>query len=285
MKRETLRSTRHHRTMIAMGTLLVMALPAQAAVTAGTASGLGLNVDVSALALVTLGVGPLAQVAVTSPAPDNQSAGVLSVSETVLLGSVVANNGVDNAIVGSALSDVTGVGISGLSEGSATTNNLGITVIPEVLFLTPAFLTLTSTTIGSTSTSSGQFGALGSVGTTVLENLSISVGGIVIAIAANPAPNTTLDLAASGVTDAGILANLSIILNEQILTGDGSTSTGITTNALRISIGALNFGGVSGLNGDIIVGQSTSTLTAIPEPTVPMALLLAPVALLFRRRR
>lgn len=269
-----------------VGTILCTGA-ASAAVTAGTGGGLGLSVDVSVGGIVGLGVGPLSEVDVISPTPDSLSTSVVSVNQSALvLGGVTAQNGVDAAIVASASSDVTGLSNTGTATGSATTNNLGITLIPGVT-LVPDLLTLSSTTIGSTTTSSGSHGSLSSSGTVNLEGLAIEVDGISLNLDSSPSPNTIVDLLASGVTDPGILANLTIILNEQIPTGDGVGATGMTTNALRISLGALDIGLPGGvLESEIIVGQSSSSLTAtIPEPSLLGLMSALPVLFMFRRRK
>lgn len=271
-------------TTVAIGAgALLSAAPAGAAVLTGTASGTGLEVDVVALGLLGLQVGPAATAQVSSPTADSQSGSVLSVNESVLLASVAAENGAVNALNASASSDVTGLANTGLSTGSSSVNNLAVTVVPEVLFVTPSLLSITSSTIGSTSTSSGEYGALVSTGTSVLEGLAISVAGISVTIPLNPEPNTVLVLAGLGI-DSGIVAGLSIILNEQTVTGNGIGGTQITTNALHITLDALQLGLVSGVDGDIIVGSSSSSLTAIPEPSV-FALVGAASLALVRRRR
>ncbi len=253
------------------------------AVILGTASGTDLQVAVSALSLVTLAVGPLAHAQISSSAPGSQVDGVLSVNELKIIGGVSAENGTNNALVASAFSNVTGIATTGLTIGAATTHNLGITLIPGILF-TPDFLNITSTTIGSTSTSSGQYSALTSVGTSVLEGLMISVSGVNITIPLNPAPNTLLVLAGLGL-DSNIVANLSIMLNEQLPTGNGTDLSGITTNALHISIKALNLSLVTGLNGDIVVGKSSSSLAAIPEPSALVMVAGGVAGCMISRRR
>ncbi|MGJ8695324.1 MAG: hypothetical protein ACSHYF_03340 [Verrucomicrobiaceae bacterium] len=256
-----------------------------AAVIAGTGSGMGLSVEVAVGGVTGITVGPEAQIQVTSPGPDSLNASVLAVNETVtMLGSVGAQNGVDNAIVGSAFSDVTGVGTTGNSSGSSTVHQLGITLVPGVA-LTPDFLSLSSTAISSTTSSTGQFGALSSTGSVVLTDLVIVVDGVTLALASNPPPNTIVDLAASGITDTDILANLTIILNEQVATGDGLESTGLTTNALRISLGAIDLGLPGGnVVSEIIAGQSSSSMSAVPEPSVFALLAFFPGMMLLRRR-
>lgn len=76
-------------------------------------------------------------------------------------------------------------------------------------------------------------------------------------------------------------------MNEQILTGNGSTATGLTTNAIHIQLNALNLGGLLGLvNSDIIISQSDSSLiAAVPEPGTLGLFAGLPLLALLRRRR
>lgn len=262
---------------------LILTSQLYGAVIFGTASGTDLRVVVSALSLVTIAVGPLAEAQISSSAPGTQIDGVLSVNDLKVIGGVSAQNGTNNALVASAFSNVTGVATAGLTTGAATTHNLGITLIPGISFI-PDLLNITSATIGSTSTSSGQYSALSSVGASILEGLMISVSGVNITIPLNPAPNTLLVLAGLGI-DPNIVANLSIMLNEQLPTGNGIDTSGINTNALHVSINALNLGLITGLNGDIVVGKSTSSLTAVPEPSA-LAIVMSGIAgCMIKRRR
>ncbi|GAA5481019.1 hypothetical protein Hsar01_00224 [Haloferula sargassicola] len=254
-----------------------LAPTAHAAVTAGTSSGVGIDVGVSALSLVDLDVGPLAQSSGTAPAAYSTTNFVATVNSSVVLGSVAATDDGDGAINTSASSDVDGSSGAKLATSNATVNGLGVTLIPGIV-LTPDFLSITSDTITSTSSSSGDFGSLVSTGSAIIENLSITIAGTDLLVGINnPSPNTV-------IVDAGGIAGLTIVLNEQIPSGDGISSTGMTTNALRVSLDAITVGAVSGLTGDIVIGQTTSGLAAVPEPAVSLLGGLGLIGLLRRRR-
>ncbi|MCW1926164.1 hypothetical protein OKA05_26640 [Luteolibacter arcticus] len=254
------------------------ALPCQAVVTFGTSSGTGIDVDVSALSLADLEAGPLGTSSGTAPAMYATTNSVLTVNVSAVLGSGAATDDGDGAINSSANSNVDGFAGTRLASGTSTINGLTVLLVESVL---PGdLLNITATTLGSTSTSSGDFGVLGSVGTSVFQDLNITVGGnaIFVNIDSSPAPNTIL-------LDAGGIIGLTIVLNEQIATGDGISGTGLTTNALHVYLNAVNFGAVSAITGDIVVGQSISGLGAIPEPGIAVMGVLSGMLLMGRRRR
>jgi hypothetical protein len=258
---------------------LATVTPGSGVVTAGASSGVGINVEVSAVGLATLDVGPLGTSSGTAPAPYSTSNSVVSVNTSVVLGSVAATDDGDGAINSSASSNVDGLGGARTASGSSTVNGLTIVLVDGVL---PAddLLNITATTLGSTSTSTGDFGALGSLGTSVIQDLNITVGGqaIYVNVDSSPAPNTTL-------VNAGGIIGLTIVLNEQIAGGNGTSSTSLTTNALHVYLSGVNFGGVTGIAGDIVIGNSFSQLAAIPEPSVAALAGLVGLVTLRRRRR
>ncbi|WFB37122.1 hypothetical protein P3T73_05040 [Kiritimatiellota bacterium B12222] len=232
-------------------------------VISGSSSGTGLDIDVTAAGLLTVDIGPFAQSSGSAPSAydlDNEFLGV-DVDVGILVVEV-AHVGADT-INTTASSTVDGSTGSKNAIGSSTVSGVDVTLIPAVdqIFPLPDFndlLSITATTIGSTSTSSGDYGSLGSVGTSVLENLDIKVDGVSLVLDADPEPNTSV------IVDAGGIAGLDIYLNEQIAIGDGITSSGIRTNALRIELDAITFGLVSALDSNIIIGQSES-LIVVPE--------------------
>ena len=63
----------------------------------------------------------------------------------------------------------------------------------------------------------------------------------------DPAPNTRMDLPGVGY----------VVLNEQIPTGDGVTSSGITVNMIHVVLQQVGLGGVQ-TTGNIVVGSASS---------------------------
>jgi hypothetical protein len=89
----------------------------------------------------------------------------------------------------------------------------------------------------------------------VLDDLQIKILGITVPdLPSNPPPNTSIDLAALGIADA------SLVLNEQTASGDGTTSGGLATNALHLSLDAV--GGL--ISADVVIAHGDSLL-ACPD--------------------
>lgn len=147
-------------------------------------------------------------------------------------------------------------------DGAATVNQLDVTIVGDLLI---PLIALTATTVQSTAQVTGDCSTdtLMRVGTSTLTNASISVsGGMAVAIAANPTPNTTLL--------AGTLGPLgiTITLNEQIPTGDGTTFAGLTVRAIHINL-SVDLGLLGALTGDIIIAESQAELVC--DDSLPTA--------------
>ena len=90
--------------------------------------------------------------------------------------------------------------------------------------------------VQSAATISGSCGTMTATGTTTLVGSSVSVLGLPpLMVPVNPVPNTVL------VNALGI----KIVLNEQIVSGDGVTSRGLTVNAIHIYLNNAHVGGGS----------------------------------------
>ena len=149
-------------------------------------------------------------------------------------------------------------------------------------------LGITADAIGSTTTVGANSGGLFATGNATFTNLALS-GSLFDALNLNanllfnPGPNTVV-LALSGLT------GISLILNEQIMTGNGTDTLGMTTNAVHLSFKDYLFEGKL-LNGDVILGQSKALISgyspAVPEPGT-WAMMIAGFALVgsaMRRRK
>lgn len=239
-----------------------LATPGTALVIGGSSLAYGEHVDLFAALLVNIDSGPLPQVSGSAPAPYGASDDVLSIN----LGSGTVSSG---TLVVNAASNVDGG--AGVRSASADASVEGLGIGGAI----GAVLTLSSTTLGSSASVTGN-GALGASGTATLEDLAISVLGVPLAIPANPAPNTVL-------ID---LAGVRIVLNEQILTGDGASGLALAVNALHIEFTNAVLG-LGLLNGEIVISHSEAALAAlVPEPSLAWLALAAAggLAALGRRR-
>lgn len=247
--------------------LLAFALPAAPAIAATTVSsssyGLGANLTVGNL--VVANVGPIGAASGTASPAYDQSATVLSVNQNLALASIAGiafREQLSTGILVSTARSAFPASITG--DASATINNLSTALTakaPIVPVLT--LLGLSATTIRSTAAVDGSAG-LSAVGSTTIEGLNLTglgLGGLLIdgSLFINPNPNTVL-------VD---LLGLRIVLNEQILSGDGVTDLMLQTNALRASF--TNFAlGTNLLNGDVVIGHSQAAINDFALPTAPV---------------
>jgi hypothetical protein len=227
-----------------------LATPATALVIGGSSLAWGERVDLFAGLLVNLDSGPLPQAAGSAPGPYAASDDALSID----LGSGTISSG---TLVVNAASNVDGAPGARSASADATLESLGIGGALGAL------LTVSSSSVGSSAEVAGN-GALSASGSAVLEDLAISVLGVPLAIPANPAPNTVLFDA------AGVL----IVLNEQTLSGDGSSGLALVVNALRVEFTNAVLG-LGLLNGEIVISHSEAALAAVPEPSLALLALAA----------
>lgn len=270
----------------AAASLALISASASAQTASSSGFALSVNQTVTAPQVATVGVtvGPLAPTSgTTSPSSPTYSSSnqVAGATQAFVLTSGVG--GTSEQVQTGILSSSSTGSTTG-SSATATVNNLsvGIGTTPLVgsQFLASLF-GISATTIQSQSFAS----ASGLSGTTTIEGLLLTgsaFNGFTFDAAAtlNPAPNTVLFFNA--------LLGLSVILNEQIISGDS-----ITTNA--INIGFNNFAVGTGLkSGNIIVSSTTAAFTgagaihpAVPEPSTWAMMLIGfgAVGAAMRRRR
>lgn len=252
--------------VVALAAFAACASSASAGFVSAQSNGHALSVNLSALVgIAQLNVGPVPHASGSAPVPYTQSVTLATLNASTL-GVATIGTGL---LRSEANSDVDGGAGVRTTSAHVVIDDLGVRVVPGALFV-PDLINLSATTITSTSSVFGDGNTLSALGSSSLEDLTLSVAGVGnIIVGANPAPNTVV------LNALGIL----IIANEQILGGDGITSRSMTTNALRISISTLG-GNVVG--GDIIIGHSHAH-AIIPSPGA--ASLLCGALLVGTRRR
>ena len=244
-------------------------LPARPPGAAGSAFGeyLNLSIDSSLVpASVDVGSGPLPSVSGSAPPAFNPSDSVLSVDESA--GIQLGLPGLPATTVGILSTGAINVQTNGddstpEANSSATIQALDLTVVEAVPGLLDLFLGISAETVASSASIGGTCGALTTSGETTLTNAALSsdiagLAGIVGALDVSPGVDTVL-------FDAAILGGqLRIVLNEQIVTGDGLTSAGITVNAIHITLSGIELpilglaGQLLDINGEVIIGQSVA---------------------------
>lgn len=202
---------------------------------------------------VTVGSGPLPTSSGTAPGAYSDADQIASVSVTSGLAVNIGTGVIDTT----AASNVDGSIGSKTTSATATVNDLGINLLASVLGLA-------ADEVSSNASISGDFGGLTASGNAALANANLTTLGLpTVGLAVNPAPNTVVDV-------AGLLGltGVTLTLNEQIVTGAGTNSQSVETNAIHLKLE--DFASVVGLglntlNGDIIISHSEVEATAFRD--------------------
>lgn len=242
---------------IAVCLLFGIGSTARALVVTGDADAAGVAIALTGVLPISTGLVPAASV--SSPPPGSASQPLFDLSPQPLITSGTATV--------NASTDVDGLPGSRTAAADSTLGDLQLD-----LSLSPLvnILTINAGQIFSSASVTGDFGALNATGTSTFGDVFITANNVTFGLDPDYAPNTTV------FDQGGIL----IVANEQILGGDGSSLRTLTVNALRISLSVL------GVSGSILLGQSETALSAVPEPDTAMLLGIGLVALArFGRRR
>ena len=261
MKGEEMRTT-HKSLALIIGSLLCSAGAAHADITQASSSGYGLAADVSLL-VANLEVLPQGHATGTAPGPYSQSESTLNASFTTAgLANISAG-----VLSGEAYSDVDGLAGTRTATGMGRVTDLGTDLVLGTI------LDLNAGVIESEAAVSGDYGSLLATGSSILTDVDLSVLGAEVLIDANAAPNTVL-------FDA---LGIRIVLNEQIVGGNGIDDRTMEVNAIRISFDNVA-AGLGLLNGDIRIAHSYAEMGAV-VPAPASFMLLASGGLLTSRRR
>ncbi|WP_191621224.1 DUF11 domain-containing protein [Marinihelvus fidelis] len=248
----------------------------------GSAFGESVEVTVSVPLLpdVVVTSGPIPSVTGQAAPAFDESDSLASVSVGASIASILGTDLL--TILETGLLEVTTEGdVSPYVDSSSTVNGVDLNLGSDILLGLTLLLGLDADTIGSTASIGGSCGALAPSGATLLENAVLSgtvasAVGIDGLVQATPAPNTIL-LAGDVDIGGGDIVDIMVILNEQVVGGDGVTSSSITVNAIRVVASGLDIGLGLGLDAEIIIGQSTAsadcdladlaiTMTDMPDP-------------------
>ncbi len=221
---------------------------ADAPVTHGSAFGEQLSLKLQTLlATVQVASGPLSAVAGDAP-PFNRDASALSVNVGLGAFGTVLHTGL--------LLSHTDSAAAGQVSSNATVHDLGLSLVPVA-----PLLTLHADEVRSSAAIGGTCGSgLTATGTTTLVNAAAGgTLGLGLHIGASVAPNTVL-LNLLGVR---------VVLNEQIVSGDGVTSRAIAVNAIHVSVQNSLLGALGRLSGDVVIAHSEARVVCAPPPPPP----------------
>jgi hypothetical protein len=215
----------------------------------GDADAAGVAIGLTGPLPISTGLVPA--VSVSSPPPDSANQTLFDLTSQPLIDSGTATV--------NASTDVDGLPGTRTASADSTIGDLQLDLSLGLVDV----LLINGGEISSTASVTGDYGALGAIGTSAFGNVFITVNNATLTLDPAYAPNTEI------YNQGGVL----IIGNEQITTGDGTSLRGITVNALRISLDVL------GIGGGIVLGQSQAVLSAVPEPGTALLLGLGLVAL------
>lgn len=209
--------------------------------TTGSSSSFGAFADLTLLPLIGPGInidlGPVSTASGNAP-PDYSDA------DTVLSAGLSTGQTGNILSTGVLATNASSVIANDNTSADATVDDLSLSIVGAL-----QLLTIGADTVVSTADVSGDCGAgsLTATGTTTIENASAGgTLGIGLSISANPSPNFELIN----------LLGIRVVLNEQIVTGDGVTNRGITVNAIHVDLTNTVLSLIGALSGDIIIAQS-----------------------------
>jgi len=220
----------------------IISLPSVSkAQTTGGSSSFGAFADLILVPLIGPGInidlGPVSTASGNAPPDYSDSDTVLSTG----LSTGQTGNILSTGVLATSASSVIA---NDNTSADATVDNLSLSVVGAL-----QLLSIGADTVVSTADVSGDCGtgSLTATGATTIENGSAGgTLGIGLTISSSPPPNFELIN----------LLGIRVVLNEQIVTGDGVTSRGITVNAIHVDLTNTVLSLLGVLSGDIIIAQS-----------------------------
>jgi hypothetical protein len=245
--------------MFVLGAALVTFPAMSAVLVSSNATGASLSLSAASVVKATATIDPVTGSTMTVPFDNTASVGASNQNWLITNGALVDTYSKLN--VGAATSEASG-STSGLATATGTTTitNAGTTLQTGLVGIPVIALGIGADAITSTSTvSQGSDGLLHATGSSVITGLSLT-GGLLGALSLDLSTLVT----ATPNTRVLSLPGLSLTFNEQLLSGDGSNSLSLQTNAIHLSLSDYLFNG-SVLNGDVVLGQSQAQISAVPE--------------------
>ncbi len=225
---------------------LVLAGPASAQTASSSAFGesVSLTVDPVIGGEIIIGSGPFPVAGGSAPPAYNHSDSAASAS---------AGGDFTGDILDTGILDVEASGGGSSASATASVNNVALDIVGDLLV---KVLSLDASEVTATASVGGACGALTASGSTSI--VGGTFGGLVGsgAIGAAPGPNTVL-------LD---LLGVRIVLNEQFVGGNGSTSRSIEVNAIHISISDTLLSLIplaANLSGDIVISHAEAAATCV----------------------
>lgn len=266
---------------------------AEADVVSAQSEGYGLQVDLDVLNLLSIdllntlpgqvsaGAAQPAYSETASAIPANVTAGT-SVGPIAGTGVNLDLATIDGVLNSTANSDVDGAPGSRQADAFGQVNGLDLGVVDAsvtalgINTLNLDLVNVTAGTISSTAMVSGDAGSLTAHGDSIIQDLDIEVNGIALDIASLLGANGTID--GSGlittapnttIVSIGGVTGLDLVLNQQIISSNSANDLEIEVNAVRLTFNGIELGLPlidQALNGDIRIGHSQASMTAVPEP-------------------
>ncbi len=249
-----------------------------ALVISGSSLGFGESVNITlsiGQTSIPISSGPLPVASGLAPIPYNETDSVLSESFNDPIFQNITRFSTDQMLA-NANSDVDGGVGDRFSSADATVNNLLIDLASPIPMGPISFV---ASTVQSSASVSGDINNFIVNGTSALVEAILNINGNQIPVSSTPLANTTVH------SEPG----LSVILNEQIVVGDGIVSRGIEVNAVHIIFD--NFflfdvpnAGPAFVDGDIRIAHSEASLTAVIEPGAFLLFMSGLAGLVFWRK-
>lgn len=227
-----------------------MVAAAQPVNTAGSIA-FGDSVDLSVASLINLSSGKTGLVSGLAPAPYSADAAAVPVGLDSGVPLVIDLASGSGAITTHVSSDVDGAAGTRTTTGNSHVADLDLSVAK--LVLAQPLVQVKATAVNTEASVTGQTGSLVGTSKVSITGLTIKVLGTSISLPAdltNVPPNTGLNVSVAGA------AGVTILLNETGTSGTAAGEIKTYSNAIRISLNAVNLGLVNVLNGDIIIGHA-----------------------------